>query len=180
MFTRDASLLLVVDIQEKLWAHIANREQVRDRTSVVIRGARELGVPMLVSEQYPQGLGPTVKALEDLMAPGTVAYAKTAFSCLGDQGLTDAIAGSGRRQLVVCGIEAHICVLQTVFEVLRDGYQAAVVADAVGSRKEADRQAGLERMRARGAEIVSSEMILFEWLRDASHPAFKVVSQLVK
>ncbi len=179
-FHIDTSLLLVVDIQQRLWPHIANREQVRDRTSVLMKGAREIGVPAIVTEQYPKGLGPTLPELMEVRAPETRVCSKTAFGCLGDVPLKRAIERMGRKQLVVCGIETHVCVLQTVLEALANRYQVAVVADAVGSRDDANRSLGFDRMRAAGAVIASSEMILFEWMRDARHPAFKAISTLVK
>lgn len=174
------SLLLVVDVQEKLWPHIANKEEVRDRCSLVLQGARSLGVPVLVSEQYPRGLGPTVASLRALQGDCAPAYEKLAFGCLGEPALVEAIEKSQRRCLVVCGIEAHVCVLQTVLGALGAGLQAAVVADAVGSRHGEDRRLALDRMKQAGAILVSAEMILFEWLKTAGHPAFKAVSALIK
>ncbi len=178
--SKEAGLLLVVDIQERLWPHIANKEQVRDRCALMLQGAGLLEVPVIVSEQYPAGLGPTLPELRRSFPPHTPVYAKTAFGCLADAELERALAASGRRQLVVCGIETHVCILQTVLEALSRGFEAAVPADAVGSRDESNRQLALARMQAAGAAVVSTEMVLFEWLRDARHPAFKAVSALVK
>jgi nicotinamidase-related amidase len=179
-FDPDASLLLVVDVQERLWPHIANKDQVRDRCAIMTKAAQHLDVPVIVSEQYPKGLGPTLAALRECRRPQDEPYVKTAFGCLGDAGLARAIRASGRRQLVVCGIETHVCVLQTVLEALSEGFRVGVVADAVGSRAESNRHLGLARMRDAGAVILSSEMIIFEWLRDARHPAFKAISALIK
>jgi len=180
IFTPEASLLLVVDIQERLWLHIANREQVRDRSAIMIQGAHLLGVPVIVSEQYPKGLSPTIAAVNEVRPPEAGQCSKMAFGCLADPPLARMVEESARRQLVICGIETHVCVLQTALDALQRGFTVGVVADAVGSRDEANRQFGLARMRDAGAVILTSEMILFEWMRTAQHPAFKSVSALVK
>lgn len=180
MIDRDDSLLLVIDVQAKLWPHIANREQVKDRCALLIRGAAKLEVPIVVSEQYPKGLGPTLPELQQALPAGSTMCEKLAFGCLGESDLAGRLDALGRRTLVVCGIETHVCVLQTALEALDKGYRVAVVADAVGSRLESNRQLALERMRAAGAAVVSAEMLLFEWMRTARHPAFKDISALVK
>jgi isochorismate hydrolase len=146
----------------------------------LIHGARRLGVPAVVSEQYPQGLGPTVPDLRDALAPDTLVLAKTAFSCLGDRALKAALAADGREQVVVCGLEAHVCVLQTSLDLLAQDRQVFVVADAVASRAPRDRALALDRLVQAGAQVVSVEMVLFEWLVDAADPAFKDVSRLVR
>jgi nicotinamidase-related amidase len=180
LFRAEASLLLVIDVQDRLWPHIANRDQVRDRCAILMKGAQLIGVPMVVSEQYPKGLGPTIAALREAQPPAAPLCSKTAFGCLGDAGLAKTIEDSGRRELIVCGIETHVCVLQTTLEALSRGYRAGVAADAVGSRHEDNRLLAIARMREAGAVILSSEMILFEWMRDAAHPAFRAISALVK
>lgn len=180
LFEAEESLLLVVDVQERLWPHIANKEPVRDRCAVMMKGAQYLGVPIVISEQYPQGLGSTLAALQECRPVHAPLCAKTSFGCLADAGLARLIDESGRRQLVVCGIETHVCVLQTTLDALHRGFRVGVVADAVGSRDESNRQLGLSRMREAGAVILSSEMILFEWMRTAQHPAFKSISALIK
>jgi nicotinamidase-related amidase len=180
MFVPEESLLLVVDVQERLWPHISNKDQVRDRCRILMEGARLLGVPVIVSEQYPKGLGPTLGELLECRGAETPLCTKNEFGCFANEALAVEVEKTGRRQLVVCGIEAHVCVLQTVMSALERGYQAGVVADAVGSRDEANRQLALFRMRDAGAVALSSEMILFEWMGTARHPAFKAVSQLIK
>ncbi|MFH1574989.1 MAG: isochorismatase family protein [Acidobacteriota bacterium] len=179
-FQAETSLLLVIDVQERLWPYVANKEQVRDRCRILMEGAKHLEVPVIVSEQYPKGLGSSIEEIRQKQAEDTPVCSKTAFGCLGDAGLAQQIGQSRRPQLVLCGIETHVCVMQTALEAIQEGYQVAVVADAVGSRDEANRGLGLARARAAGATIVSSEMILFEWMRDARHPAFKAVSALIR
>ncbi len=174
------SLLLVVDVQERLWPQISNRESVRDRCRTLMQGAQRLEVPVLLTEQYPQGLGPTLPELKESLPASVDILEKRSFSCLGEEALRSRIEQAHRRQLVVCGIEAHVCVLQTVLEALERGLRAAVVADAIGSRDEANRQLAIQRMSDSGATVVSVEMVLFEWMRTARHPAFKAISALVK
>jgi len=180
LIDREDSLLLVVDVQAKLWPHISNQEQVRDRCALLIRGAAKLEVPIVVSEQYPKGLGPTLPELRQALPPGTLVREKMAFGCLGETEMIGQLEALGRGTLVVCGIEAHVCVLQTVLGALGKGLRAVVVADAIGSRVESNRALALERMRGAGATVVSAEMLLFEWMRTAKHPAFKEISALVK
>ena len=180
MFDPDESLLLVVDVQERLWPHISNKDQVRDRCRILMEGARLLNVPFVVSEQYPKGLGPTLAELRECRTAETPLCTKNEFGCFANEALAAEIEKPGRRQLVVCGIEAHVCVLQTVLSALDRGFKVGVPADAVGSREEGNRQLALLRMRDAGAVALSSEMILFEWMGTARHPAFKAVSQLIK
>jgi nicotinamidase-related amidase len=180
MFVPEESLLLVVDVQEKLWPHISNKDQVRDRCRILMEGARLLDVPVIVSEQYPKGLGPTLAELLKCRTEETPLCIKNEFGCFANDALAAEVEKTGRRQLVVCGIETHVCVLQTVLSALDRDFRVGVVADAVGSREEGNRQLALYRMRDAGAVGLSSEMILFEWMVTARHPAFKAVSQLIK
>jgi len=179
-FQTEESLLLIIDVQERLWPFISNADQVRDRCRVMMKGATALQVPILVSEQYPKGLGPTLPAIEECRPAAAPVFEKTAFGCLGDEPLASYLENNGRRQLVVCGIETHVCVMQTVLEAVASGYRCALVADAVGSRDEQNRQLAMDRMRQAGVSIVSSEVILFEWMKTARHRAFKTISALVK
>jgi len=176
------SLLLVVDIQERLAAAMAaaDREQVARTTGLLIDSAALLRVPVLVSEQYPTGLGPTVAAVREHLSPETPVQAKTAFSCWCDTGLQESIASSGRSQIVIAGMEAHVCVLQTAHDLVAEGYEVQVAADAVCSRDSGNRDLALERLRHAGVVITCAESVVFEWLRDASHSCFRSVSSLLK
>jgi nicotinamidase-related amidase len=131
-----------------------------------------------VSEQYPAGLGHTVSDLR--AAAGNEVHAKTEFSCLANPAIADRVAGLERRQLVVLGIEAHVCVLQSALDARDRGLDVFVVADAVGSRKPASREQALQRLRDEGVRIVTTEMVVFEWLRDAGSPHFRALSRLVR
>jgi nicotinamidase-related amidase len=173
------SVLFVVDIQARLAPAVADAAGVIARTAILVAAAGRLGVPILVSEQYPQGLGHTDERLLPL-PEGAVVLAKTSFSAIGDTAIRARLEGLGRRQVVLAGMEAHVCVLQTALGLREAGYAVAVAADAVGSRLPDRRLLGLERMRAHGVDIVDSEMVLFEWLADAGAPAFRELSRLIR
>jgi nicotinamidase-related amidase len=175
VLTVEGAALLLIDLQERLMPVIADRETVVARAVRLAEAATLLDVPVLATEQHPAGLGPTVPPLASY--PQAV-MAKTTFSAAGDPGFAELLpAGTG--QVVVAGCEAHVCVLQTVLDLLAAGCRVAWAADATGSRDPADRAAAIERARQHGAEIVTSEMVLFEWLRDAKHPSFKQVHALL-
>lgn len=173
LLTAAGSVLLLVDFQQRLVPVIHDGETVVARAVRLAEAAQLLGVPVCVTEQYPAGLGPTVTELSSY--PQNV-VTKTRFSGAADPTLLPPAA----REVVVAGVEAHVCVLQTVAELLESEHRVVVVADAVGSRDPADRDAALERMRGHGAEVVTSEMVLFEWLRDSTHPRFREVQKLLR
>ena len=175
LMDRHGASLLVVDVQERLLPAIADGASVLDHCAWLVRVARELGVPVVVSEQYPQGLGPTAAALRAVMGDTSV-VTKAAFSCVAD----GCLAGTSvdlRRQVVVAGTEAHVCVLQTALGLRWQGKEVFVVAEAVGSRRAADKELALARMRAHGIEVVSREMVAFEWLGTCTAPEFRSVSR---
>ncbi len=173
------SALLVVDIQTKLLPAMAEPGPVVANTTKLMRGATRLSVPLLVSEQYPKGLGPTVPELGAL-APAGATLEKNAFSCAGDDGIVARVRALDRRQLVLCGIESHVCVLQTAIGFRERGYDIAVAWDATSSRRETDRSLAADRLRQAGIALVSTEMVLFEWLGKAGTPEFKEISGLIK
>jgi nicotinamidase-related amidase len=169
------SLLLVIDVQVRLMPVIAEGAGVIANAGRLIAAAGLLDVPVLVTEQNAGGLGPTVPDLAP--APGT-AISKMSFGATRTLGFLDRLPED--RDCVVTGCEAHICVLQTVLGLLEVGRRVTVVADAVGSRTTGNRDAGLARMAAHGAEIVTTEMVVFEWLGSARHPRFREVVRLIK
>ena len=179
--------LLVIDVQERLF--VAMDEAVRDhhlgRMIALVGGARALQMPILWTEQYPKGLGPTVGALAEAlvgsepMAP-MVPMAKTTFSCLGDDTIRSAVAQTGRDQWLVAGMETHICVLQTVRDLLGAGHDVHVVADACLSRSALDYGVGLDRAASLGTHISSTETALFDALGVAGGEAFKTISRLIR
>ncbi|MBN1517240.1 hydrolase [Candidatus Sumerlaeota bacterium] len=173
------SVLLIVDLQEKFAPHISRMKRIVQRTEILLRAARLLEIPILATEQYPKGLGPTVAPIAELLGD-TAPIEKTAFGCFGEPNFTAAFDALGRKTLVLAGIETHVCVLQTALEGLERGLRVIAVQDAISSRKPADRKAGMRRMTLAGCTPVSTEMILFEWMRDAKHPQFKAVQGLIQ
>jgi nicotinamidase-related amidase len=169
------SALLVIDVQERLLPAIDDWQRTLDAVIWLVQVACRLDVPVLASEQYPKGLG---HSHADVLAalPPCVIGEKLHFSCTPDACLAP-LAGSDRQQVVVCGTEAHVCVLQTVIDLKASGKDVFVVADAVGSRTPENKALALERMRQHGIEIVSREMVAFEWLRVAGTPLFREISR---
>jgi nicotinamidase-related amidase len=180
----DRTVLLVVDVQERFRTAIANFPAVVAASCRLVRSFRLLDRPVLVTEQYPKGLGPTVEELRDaLHVPSSweaPVIEKTAFSACGAPGLMARLSDLGCRSILVCGIEAHVCVGQSVGDLLDAGYAVHVAVDAVGSRREGDRETALRRLETAGAILTTSEMAVFELLRDAKHPRFKEVQALFK
>jgi nicotinamidase-related amidase len=172
----DGAVLLLIDLQERLMPVIHDAEAVLARAVRLAEAAQLLDVPVNATEQNPARLGHTVAPLA--VYPRHV-VSKTAFSAVADPGFP-ALLPDGVAQIVVAGTEAHVCVLQTVLGLLASGHCVLLVADAIGSRDPADRAAAIDRARQHGAEIVTSEMVLFEWLRDARHPRFREVQKLLK
>ena len=179
LITADQSCLLVIDIQDRLAPTMADTSMVIDNTAVLLKAARTLGVPVLVSEQYPRGLGPTTPELAALI-PSDSVVEKVHFSCMSEDGYVRRFREIGRSQLVLVGIEAHVCVLQTAEQLVEAGCDVFVVADATSSRTVANHEAALERMRADGVHVVTTEMVAFEWLARAGTPQFKEISALIK
>lgn len=179
LMNADLSSLLVIDIQAKLNPVMFDPKRAPAGAAKLLSAAKILDVPILVSEQYPRGLGATVDVLQDLIPAGSV-LEKNAFSCMADDGFRESFEQLEKSQAVLCGIEAHVCVLQTALELLAQGVSVFVVEDATASRTEGNLAAALDRIRAAGGHIVTVEMVLFEWLKHAAHPEFKQISALVK
>lgn len=175
----NTSSLLVIDVQARLLPKMAAARDVVDNVTVLLKAAARLDIPVLVSEQYRKGLGTTVAELQPLLPGGNV-IEKLAFSCLGENAFATRLRDLGRAQAVVAGIEAHVCVLQTAEQLLENGVRVFVVADATSSRVPASHARALERLQAAGAVIVTTEMVVFEWLRRAGTPEFKEISALIK
>ena len=175
----DRSFLLVVDIQAKLAPHIDGAAAAIGQTMTIIKAARRLGVPVLACEENPPGLGPTVPEVADLLPEG-VTHPKMHFACLANPGWPERIAALGRRQAVLCGMETHVCVLQSALSLKEAGYATFVVADATSSRHAESRHLGLERLRAEGVGLVTTEMVVFEWLGQAGTDEFRELLALIK
>lgn len=175
----EQSCLIIVDVQAKLAAAIAEYQRVIERCEILMRAADRLAIPILVCEENPAGLGPTVAPLA-AMAPSGSIMPKMAFSAASEPAISARVAALGRTLLAIAGMEAHVCVLQTALGFVDQGYRCALVADAVGSRHVHDRDAAIARMRGYGVEIVTAEMIVFEWLGTAAAEAFRDILHLVK
>jgi nicotinamidase-related amidase len=177
LMSRSDSALLVVDVQEKLVPAIRAAARIVWNVRRLIDGANLLGLPVVASEQYPQGLGPTVPELASRLEHRP---AKLAFSC---RALPELFADFRQRnieKLLVCGIETHVCIQQTVLDLLADGWRVYVAIDAVGSRYDIDHQTALRRMESSGAVLTTTEAALFEWCQAAGTPEFKQISRIVR
>lgn len=173
---RRSCALLVIDLQEKLLPAIPDRESLLADVTLLVRGAAIWNVPATLTEQYPQGLGPTVTPLRELLPAPREKMTMSAAGCLD----WPPAAESERPQVVLAGIEAHVCVLQTALDLLAAGYQVYVAVDAVSSRFPLDRGVALDRLARSGANLTTVESVLFEWAEAAGTPEFKQTSQLVK
>ncbi|MBS3734569.1 MAG: hydrolase [Phycisphaerae bacterium] len=178
MLTVDNTILAVVDIQGKLAALIHQRDALYANVATLIGAAEALDLAILRTEQAPDKLGPTVREVAECLDRPPIT--KTAFSCCGEPAFNDALRAAGRRQVLLTGIETHICIFQTAADLVADGFEVHVVADAVSSRTAENRQIGLDRARAAGATITSVECALFELLRTAEHPAFRQIARLIR
>lgn len=171
-----SSLLAIIDVQERLLAAVPDGERVVARCRRLAEAARMLGVRAVLTEQYPQGLGPTPKELASLLPPPD---SKLVFSCSGCGGF-DAAVASEAAAVVLAGLETHVCVAQTALDLLAAGRVVFVAVDAVASRHGIDHDTGLRRLEAAGGILTTSEAVLFEWCRTASHPQFQAIRRLVR
>jgi nicotinamidase-related amidase len=176
------SQLLVVDVQERLAGAMpdAELEPVLRNLGVLLQAADRLEIPVTATEQYPRGLGPTVPAVAASLPAASGRFEKTGFSCCLAEGFSEALAAAARPQVVLAGMEAHVCVLQTAIDLTSRGFEVYVVEDAVCSRNSRHRDNALARLRQAGVWVTNTESVLFEWLRDSSHPQFKAVSKLIR
>ncbi len=177
LMSRGDTALLVIDVQEKLLPAIADGPRVVWNVRRLIDAAKILGLPVAATEQYPKGLGPTVADLADRLGP---VPSKLTFSAGGCPEIFADLRKQGLCKILVCGIEAHVCVAQTVFDLLADGWRVYVAVDAVGSRFELDRRTALGRMDSAGATLTTVEAAMFEWCDAAGTPEFKEISRLAR
>lgn len=176
------SVLIVIDIQPTLTAAMpeTDSEQMLANTIVLLQAANALEIPVLLTEQYPKGLGETEPSLLAYLPASAEKFQKTGFSCCADEGFRRVLEKNGRKQLVLVGQETHVCVLQTAFDLNDSGYTVFVAEDTVCSRKQDHRFFALERMRQAGISITNYESVLFEWMRDSTHPKFKELAKLIR
>jgi len=183
LLPRDRSALVVIDMQERLMPAIADGDAVTRAAGILIEAARHLEVPVVVTEQYPRGLGSTIEAISGLLPNDAAVVEKMTFSAARNHDFAaqiDRLEAGGRDRIVVCGVESHVCVMQTAADLHAQGCTVHIVADACGSRAPASKDAALARFGALGISRVTTEMALFEWLEVAGTPEFKAVSRLVK
>jgi nicotinamidase-related amidase len=179
ILNRKTTALLIVDVQQKISAVMLHREQVVSSIVKLIKGCQIFKVPIFITEQYPQGLGPTEPAILQALE-GAQPFQKMTFSCGGAEALIDEFKNRGVHQVVVTGIECHVCVQQTALDLLARGFQVHLPKDAVSSRKTLDYETALQRMANSGAVLTTVESVLFELLERAGAPEFKEVSKLIK
>lgn len=181
-FTLEPSqtVLLIVDVQEKLFTSVDRNSDVLCALCKLVKGFQILNLPIIQSEQYPQGLGETVAPLKLLLGDAYQPWIKSTFSCLDDSEFFDFVISAPYQQWIVVGIEAHICVLQTIKGLLKVGKQAIVLNDAITSRSVYDFSTAIAEIRDAGARVSCVETILFELIKDSKHPQFKSISDLVK
>jgi nicotinamidase-related amidase len=177
---RTKALVLVIDVQEKLARAMPPEAEARmeKNAGILIKAARRLGLPVVASEQYVKGLGPTVPGLRELLPSAPIE--KIEFSCANSESLAGEIERSGRRQVIAVGMESHVCVFQTVRDLLRKDFQVFVPRDAIVSRTEENRQVGLNLCEKAGAVVTSTETVLFDLLGTAGTPEFKELSPLIR
>jgi nicotinamidase-related amidase len=172
--------LAVIDVQESFRPHVDDFAGLAARVALVVRAAQLLGVPVVVTEQYPKGLGRTAAEIRAALPEDFEPVEKTAFSSCGAQTFVAQLEEAGARQVMLCGLEAHVCVNQTAHDLLALGLQVHVLTDCVSSRSSHNRQVGIEKMMRSGAIPSSTELALFELMRDARHEQFKAIQKLIK
>ncbi len=174
---RADAVLVMVDLQDRLLAAMGRKDDVVAASIRLVKGCSHLGIPIIVTEQYPKGLGPTVSSLKDIVP---TAIEKISFDCCGEDGFLTELKKTSRHQVILCGSETHICVLQTCVSLLQEGFDVHVIADAVCSRNDGDRDVALTTMRQAGAVVSSVETALFQILGKAGTAEFKEISAIVK
>ena len=176
LMQKDKSCLLLIDVQEKLAPHVMHSEALIERCNWLMRLATELGVSLLVSEQYPRGLGHTVEPLLKFVLTDNCIH-KVHFSSYREPSFIKHWQGLNKQHVVIAGMETHVCVLQTALDMKAAGLEVFVVVDAVSSRHEIDHKYGLKRMKQEGIHLVTAEMVFFEWIEHSDMPGFKALSQ---
>lgn len=179
MLNIEDSAVVIIDIQDKLVNAVGKYSPV-EKACKIAEAAKILEIPVIVTEQYPQGLGSTVFELKDKLAENTSFIEKTAFSALQTPEFVEKLKTLARKQIVIFGIEAHICVYQTICELINSGYEVYCIKDASASRNKYEFKTGMELMKQNGARITCCEIVLFEWLKTSKNPNFKLVQALIK
>lgn len=179
MIISEETLLLIIDVQGRLAQGVVRSEALEAATGKLVRACKILEVPVLLTEQYPKGLGATIDSLKELLA-GTVVVEKLSFSCCGSAEFMRQLRSFNRNDILVAGMEAHVCVYQTAVDLVEFGYNVHLVTDCVSSRSEENRMLGIRCIEKAGASLTSSEMAIFELLRTAEGERFKAISKIIK
>lgn len=179
MLSRTAAVLILIDVQGNLAQTMIDKEKTFSNSVKLIRGFRALNLPMMISEQIPEKLGPTIPQLAQELGE-VKPIAKESFSCWAEPAFRDHLESLTRRHVVLTGIECHVCVYQTALDLMANGYTVHLVADAVSSRTPENREVGIQAIKSAGAQITSTEMVLFELLRTAADPKAKEIFKIVK
>jgi nicotinamidase-related amidase len=179
LLSREGTALIVIDVQEKLYPHVLGKEAMLKNIVKLVTFAQRLSIPVVLTEQYPKGLGATVGGLKSALGNYNP-IEKTAFSAFGCPEFDVVLKRLGAKTLAIVGIEAHVCVCQTALDAIHRGYKVAVAPDAISSRTTADKDAGIEKMRASGVMINTTEMVIFDILERAGTPEFKEIAPLLK
>jgi len=179
LLDRNDTIFVAIDFQEKLMPVMSNLEKLEATAAKLARGMKELGIPAIVTQQYTKGIGETVPAIAEAIG-AFEPVEKTSFSCLGCPDFVERLEAAGKKNVVVCGIEAHICVQQTVLELLERGYHVHLVVDCISSRDEMNKMWAISRMGEAGAQITTYEAVLYELLQNSKADGFKAISKIVK
>ncbi len=177
----DNSCLMIVDIQEKLSTVMPEKviNRLKSNANILLTAADRLDVPVITTMQYPKGLGDVESFVKDKLNDKSKSFEKTSFSCLQANGLSEHLEKLNKKQIIMIGLESHICVLQSAIELTEIGYDVFVISDAIASRKLTSYETALTRLEQANIWLLNTESVLFEWLRDASHPEFKSLSKLI-
>lgn len=178
MLKKENTVLIFIDVQGRLSERVDGADVLFGNLKRLLAGMSELDIPVLVTEQIPEKLGPTREEFQEFFSDEPIA--KSAFSCAGEPAFCDALKETGRNQIILCGIETHVCVYQTAMDLLAREYEVYAVADAVSSRDPANKRLALKRMEQEGVKLTGTEMLLFELLGDAQAPEFKSILNIVK
>jgi len=178
----DKSALLIVDVQTHLTAIMPAKvlARLQRNMGLLLHAAKLLDIPVFATEQYPQGLGNMEQAIAELLPQGSKRYEKTSFACTGAENFSTDLKACGRSQIILAGMEAHICIMQTAVNLVKDGYKVFVAADAICSRHRESYETALLRLRYSGVTVLDAESVLFEWLGDASNEHFKSMQPLFR
>lgn len=178
ILSKEDTAIMIIDIQERLAPVMKYKDKVVNNTKILIQASKEMDIPIIYTEQYPKGLGHTIEELEELLE-NAKRFEKTSFSAINEE-VKEALVELGKKKVIIVGMETHVCVYQTVRDLLSNGYEVFVVSDGVASRTKNNYLNGLDLMKNMGAVIINTESIVFDLLKEAGTPEFKIMSKLIK